>query len=56
MGRTKGRGARQYGKTTTLTALRKVLSPEYSVLSLDFQGLGMHLFRQRRSSAEGLPV
>ena len=29
--------ARQYGKTTTLTALRKILLDEYTVLSLDFQ-------------------
>ena len=28
--------ARQYGKTTTLAALRKALKPEYEVLSLDF--------------------
>ena len=32
--------ARQYGKTTTLNALRKALAPEYEVASLDFQGLG----------------
>ena len=32
--------ARQYGKTTTLAALRRSLSPEYDVLSLDFQGIG----------------
>ena len=32
--------ARQYGKTTTITALRKILVEEYSVLSLDFQGIG----------------
>lgn len=29
--------ARQYGKTTTITALRDCLLPEYTVLSLDFQ-------------------
>ena len=28
--------ARQYGKTTTLTALRKYLSEDYLVISLDF--------------------
>ena len=32
--------ARQYGKTTTLTALRKNLSEEYDVLFLDFQSIG----------------
>ena len=31
---------RQYGKTTTLSALRKFLMPEYEVISLDFQGIG----------------
>ncbi len=32
--------ARQYGKTTTLAALRRILTEEYTVLSLDFQGIG----------------
>ena len=32
--------ARQYGKTTTLAALRRSLMPGYDVLSLDFQGIG----------------
>ena len=31
---------RQYGKTTTLTALRKVLSKDDIVVYLDFQGIG----------------
>ena len=31
--------ARQYGKTTTLDALEKTLQAEYSILSLDFQGI-----------------
>lgn len=31
--------ARQYGKTTTITALRKRISGEYVVISLDFQGI-----------------
>lgn len=31
--------ARQYGKTTTLTALRSYLAPQYEVISLDFQGI-----------------
>jgi len=32
--------ARQYGKTTTLNALKGYLSSEYDVISLDFQGIG----------------
>ena len=32
--------ARQYGKTTTLAALRKYLASEYVVISLDFQMIG----------------
>ena len=32
--------ARQYGKTTTLTALEKELAGDYLVISLDFQDLG----------------
>ena len=36
--------ARQYGKTTTLTALKKVLVDEYIVLSLDFQGLDKDVY------------
>ena len=32
--------ARQYGKTTTLAALRKYLSPQYEVASISFQGIG----------------
>ena len=32
--------ARQYGKTTTLYALRQNLSDKYDVISLDFQGIG----------------
>ena len=32
--------ARQYGKTTTLSALRKYLSPQYEVVSISFQGIG----------------
>ena len=31
--------ARQYGKTTTITALKKAISNEYEVISLDFQGI-----------------
>lgn len=37
--------ARQYGKTTTLTALRKRLESIYMVLSLDFQSVGADVFK-----------
>lgn len=37
--------ARQYGKTTTLSALRKYLSPLYEVISVSFQGIGESGFR-----------
>ena len=36
--------ARQYGKTTTLTALRQILKDEYIVLSLDFQSIDKDVF------------
>lgn len=36
--------ARQYGKTTTLTALKNVLTGEYTVLSLDFQSIDQDVF------------
>ena len=36
--------ARQYGKTTTLSALADVLSKDYLVISLDFQALGNESF------------
>ena len=42
--------ARQYGKTTTITALRKILVEEYSVLSLDFQGIGKAGFSTEENS------
>lgn len=37
--------ARQYGKTTTLTALAKALNEDYIVISLDFQVLGSASFQ-----------
>lgn len=37
--------ARQYGKTTTLTALEKSLRADYLVISLDFQDLGNASFQ-----------
>ncbi|MBR0093142.1 MAG: ATP-binding protein [Lachnospiraceae bacterium] len=36
--------SRQYGKTTTLAALRRALQDAYEVVSLDFQGLGAASF------------
>ena len=35
---------RQYGKTTTLSALKRVLSEEYVVLFLDFQRIDSDVF------------
>ena len=37
--------ARQYGKTTTLRALKRILDKEYLVVSLDFQKMGDTKFR-----------
>ena len=45
--------ARQYGKTTTLTELRKVLTPGYLVLSIDFQGLGNASFQTEEKFCKG---
>lgn len=41
--------ARQYGKTTTLTALDSVLSKDYYVVSMDFQDYGDETFRDADS-------
>ena len=41
--------ARQYGKTTTLYALKNVLAGEYDVINLDFQGIGDAGFRTEQS-------
>lgn len=41
--------ARQYGKTTTLTALEKELVEEYLVISLDFQDLGSASFQDENT-------
>lgn len=46
--------ARQYGKTTTLTALKKVLVNEYIVLSLDFQGIDKDVFENGSSFSQAL--
>lgn len=45
--------ARQYGKTTTLTALRRVLEDEYEIASVDFQGLGEASFRTEETFCKG---
>lgn len=41
--------ARQYGKTTTLSALRKYLAPEYEVVSISFEGIGNAGFENEQS-------
>lgn len=43
--------ARQYGKTTVLTALADYLQTEYEVISLDFQGLSYADFESEYSFA-----
>ncbi len=45
--------ARQYGKTTTLTELKKLLLDEYTVISLDFQGIDADVFKNGSSFAQG---
>lgn len=45
--------ARQYGKTTTLNALRIFLEPDYEVVSLDFQRLGNASFRTESTFCKG---
>ena len=42
---------RQYGKTTTLRSLKKYLSEEYFVVSLDFQELGTAEFADEMTFA-----
>lgn len=44
--------ARQYGKTTTLEALRRSLADEYTVISLDFQGIGDAGFRSEEDFSQ----
>ncbi|WP_049962698.1 AAA-like domain-containing protein [Ruminococcus sp. HUN007] len=46
--------ARQYGKTTTLTALKKDLKDKYDVLSLDFQDLDEDDFSSGRVFTQAL--
>ena len=44
--------ARQYGKTTTLKALERLLSKEYQVVRLDFQRLGQADFAAEQTFVE----
>ena len=46
--------ARQYGKTTTLTALENYLSDSYDVISLDFQDVTDDMFKDENSFSRGL--
>ncbi len=46
--------ARQYGKTTTLAALKKALSCDYIVLSLDFQRLDKDVFENGASFSQAM--
>ena len=45
---------RQYGKTTTLYMLQRLLDGNYEVLSLDFQGIGNAGFRTEESFVQSL--
>lgn len=46
--------ARQYGKTTTLTALKRVLQEEYVVVSLDFQSIDNDVFESGVTFSQAL--
>lgn len=46
--------ARQYGKTTTLMALKKVLDRDYTVLSLDFQSIDHDVFENGASFSQAM--
>ena len=46
--------ARQYGKTTTLTALRQILKDEYIVLSLDFQSIDKDVFENGATFSQAM--
>lgn len=46
--------ARQYGKTTTLNALKQVLSREYLVISLDFQSLDNDVFESGATFSQAM--
>ncbi|MCL2321338.1 MAG: AAA-like domain-containing protein, partial [Oscillospiraceae bacterium] len=40
---------RQYGKTTTLSCLRRLLKDEYIVISINFQGMGEESFESSKN-------
>ena len=46
--------ARQYGKTTTLTALARYLSGQYDVITLDFQDITDAVFKDEDTFTKGL--
>ena len=46
--------ARQYGKTTTLSELKKVLKNEYIVLSLDFQKIDNDVFKNGATFSQAM--
>ena len=46
--------ARQYGKTTTLMALKQILSVEYIVLSLDFQSIDNDVFENGATFSQAM--
>lgn len=46
--------ARQFGKTTTLKALRRYLKEDYQILSLDFQKLSHKDFETESAFVEAL--
>ena len=46
--------ARQYGKSTTLSALRRYLVPQYEVIRLDFQGIGSASFETEERFVQSL--
>lgn len=46
--------ARQYGKTTTLMALKQILKTEYIVLSLDFQRVDHDVFENGATFSQAM--
>lgn len=46
--------ARQYGKTTTLSELKKVLKNDYIVLSLDFQNIDNDVFKSGATFSQAM--
>ena len=40
---------RQYGKTTTLSELKKLLKEEYLVISISFEGIGDSVFEDEKN-------